>query len=490
MKWRKLSLILIFSFILGQVCISAQNQHPSFEPVFDPLEVFKPASIGPAVLSADQIFELALRYSECEPGSGRWAACIKRFEDIKKEVTSAKYKAMDAETRGRAVLKFLYRDYLKTYSFNQTRIDIALETGMYNCVSSGLLYMVAAKAAGLTVCGQRTTEHAFCSVYVPNKIDVETTNPYGFNPGSKEAIENEDKIERYYVVPKKYYSNRQEVTDVVFAGLIASNVCALYIDKEDYMNAVPLGAARYEAIRLENNKTKAITDARRDLDILATNYLNTMPEVAEEFAGMVDWYISYIDRWGMTDYCQRNLDNACYNLLVLCFNEMNYELALESYEKAKTYISQKQISKLTDILTDILVSSNIEGLSAEEQIQTIEILLADQDLESAQEKRVLVYLENAWLTILNECMLERSYGTGYQKSCEALERLPQSTKIKKMQKSFYDNCIAIIHNNFAEQANAKRFDQARQVLEAGMQVFPNDKTLNADMATLNKMQKN
>ena len=191
----------------------------------------------------------------------------------------------------------------------------------------------------------------------------------------------------------------------------------------------------------------------------------------------------------MTDYCQRNLDNACYNLLVLCFNEMNYELALESYEKAKTYISQKQISKLTDILTDILVSSNIEGLSAEEQIQTIEVLLADQDLESAQEKRVLVYLENAWLTILNECMLERSYGTGYQKSCEALERLPQSTKIKKMQKSFYDNCIAIIHNNFADQANAKRFDQARQVLEAGMQVFPNDKTLNADMATLNRMEK-
>ena len=110
MKWRKLFLILIFSFILGQVCISAQNQHPSFEPVFDPLEVFKPASIGPAVLSADQIFELALRYSECEPGSGRWAACIKRFDDIKKEVTSARYKAMDDETRGRAVLKFLYRD--------------------------------------------------------------------------------------------------------------------------------------------------------------------------------------------------------------------------------------------------------------------------------------------------------------------------------------------------------------------------------------------
>ena len=61
---------------------------------------------------------------------------------------------------------------------------------------------------------------------------------------------------------------------------------------------------------------------------------------------------------------------------------------------------------------------------------------------------------------------------------------------KKMQKSFYENCIAIIHNNFAEQANAKRFDQARQVLEAGMQVFPDDKTLKNDLNMLNRMTKN
>ena len=56
-----------------------------------------------------------------------------------------------------------------------------------------------------------------------------------------------------------------------------------------------------------------------------------------------------------------------------------------------------------------------------------------------------------------------------------------------MQKSFYDNCIAIIHNNFAKQANAGYLDDARRVLEAGMQVFPDDKTLKADMVTLDRM---
>ena len=181
------------------------------------------------------------------------------------------------------------------------------------------------------------------------------------------------------------------------------------------------------------------------------------------------------------------MDNGCYNLMIMCFEEKNYKIASASYKKYRLYLSQNQISKITDVLTDILVTSKIEGQPAQAQIEIIEDLFTSGAVEASQEKRVLVYLENAWLTILNDCMNTRNYGTGYQKSKEALERLPQSTKIKKMQKSFYDNCIAIIHNNFAKQANARKLEEARQILEAGLEVFPDDKTLNNDLQTLNKM---
>ena len=355
--------------------------------------------------------------------------------------------------------------------------------------------MALAKAAGLEVRGQKTSEHAFCTVYIPGskagqykKIDVETTNPYGFNPGSKETIENEDKIQGYYIVPKKYYANRQEVSDSVFAGLIAGNLCAAYIEKDDYESAVPLGAARYELVK--NEDSKPVTQVRRDFDVLASNYVNVEAPDAQSFLEILDWFTGFIDRWGMTDYLQKNMDNGFNNFLVYCFDEKNYELAVAVYEKDKEYLTKTQDAKVPDVLADILVSSIIEGKNAEEQIQGIEDLLTENALDSAQEKRVLVYLENAWLSILNECMTGRTYGTGYQKSCEALERLPESTKIKKMQKSFYDNCIAIIHNNFAKQANDGYFDDARKVLEAGLQVFPDDKTLNNDLKILNKMTVN
>ena len=482
----------IHSFIFSQDLIQS---HPSIEPLFLLEDVTDSSANEAAVLSADEIFKFSLMFSECTLDSEEGKLCLEQFEQIKKKVTTQEYMNLEPADRGRAVLKLLYQDFLTTYDFNQTKINVALQTGVYNCVSSALLYTAAAKAAGLEVRGQKTSEHAFCTVYIPGtkagqftKIDVETTNPYGFNPGSKETIENEDKIQGYYIVPKKYYSNRQEVSDKVFAGLIAGNLCAAYIERDDYNSAVPLGAARYELIRQE--QSKPATQVRRDFDVLASNYVNVKAQDAQAFLEILDWFTTFIDRWGMTDYLQKNMDNSFNNLLVYCFDEKNYELAVLAYEKDQKYLTKNQDAKVADFLTDILVTSKIsEDQPAEEQIAVIEELLNENTFEPAQEKRVLVYLENAWLSILNVCMSERTYGTGYQKSCDALERLPDSVKIKKMQKSFYDNCIAIIHNNFAKQANAGYLDDARRVLEAGMQVFPDDKTLNADMATLNRMEK-
>lgn len=495
-KFTRILAIIFFSFcglLFAEV-------YPSLEPAFLPQDYLsedflqKPEG---ASLGADDLFKLALLYSECPLDSPEGLRCLETFEKIKAEVSVQTFTRQDPEVVGRSVLKLLYRDYLKSYSFNQTKINVALETGSYNCVSSALLYMAAAKAAGLVVRGQKTTEHAFCSVYVPGakagqtrKIDVETTNPFGFNPGSKEAIENEDKIQGYYIVPKKYYSNRQEVSDLLFVGLIAGNLCSFYADKDDYISALPLGAARIQALLLENNTGKAAQSVRREFDVLAANYINILPESARDFAGKVDWYKAFIDRWGRTDFLQKNMDNAFNNLMMLCFEEKDYELASDQYEKAKDYLTKNQQEKTRDILTDILVSAKIQDLDNEAQIRTIEELLEEGLPQTAKENRVLIYLENAWLGILNECMTSRSYGTGYQKSCEALESLPQSSKIKKMQKSFYDNCIAIIHNNFATQANAKNFAEARRVLDAGLQIFPEDKTLKADQAILNKMSAN
>lgn len=479
-------------FTILSLQISAQTNHPSFEPLFK-------TNINSTTYTADEVFESALLFSECERNSEVWNRCWQKFNTIKQTVTSTEFQNLSEEERGRAILKYLFRDFLKVYNLDQTKIDTALETGKYNCVSSAILYMAAAKAAGLNVCGQTTTQHAFCSIYVPNtsptkagqsqfkKIDVETTNPYGFNPGSKEEIENENEIKQYYVVPKKYYSNRKEVSDGIFTGLIAGNLTSFYIKSGNYHKAIPLGAARWYAVK--NESAKSTTSVRNEFDILAANYVNLPPQSAAAYSSIIDWFLEFINYWGITEFLQKNLDTSVINLFVLCLQEKNYQLAQICYEKYKTKISQgQQITKAEEILTDIIITNQTENLTTEQKIAETNRLLSTEDFSSpARQKRAQLHLESFWLENLNEFMNSRDYEAGYNKASLALEALPKSSKIKTMQNSFYKNYIAVIHNNFARLANSGDYAAALSVLQEGMQKFPNDKTLKKDLTDLQKL---
>ncbi len=493
--------VMAFAFMIFSASLFAQNEHPSMEPAFSLFQVLGLKSEASYTnYTADEVFEMALLFSECERGSEDWKFCWKQFEEIKKEAASEEMMSLDEEERGRAILKLLYRDYLAAYSLTQTKINVAMDKGFYNCVSSAVLYMAAAKAAGLDVRGQRTTQHAFCSIYVPavggtaggkpgqlKKIDVETTNPYGFNPGSKEEIEHESQIRKYYVVPKKYYSNRTEVSDGIFTGLIAGNLCSDYIKTENYKKAVPLGAARWEAVRNENSKS--VASVRNEFDILASNYVNLIPANATTYSSTLDWFSTFIERWGRTAFLQKNLDASFVNLLVLCNKEQDYPLAKSAYEKYKDKVSQQQLTKSEEIITDIIILSATNDISTEEKIVETNRLLTTKDLSNPiRQKRAQLHLESFWLDQLNALMNSRDYEEGYTKAGQALDQLPKSTKIKAMQNNFYNNSIAIIHNNFARQANAGKFDEAQSILEAGLEKFPGDKSLTKDLSDLQKVR--
>ena len=479
------------------VLLLPAKDFPKMEALFSIQDIIGADILENNELTAEELFSLSLRFSECDENSPVGLRCRQKFQKIKKEVTSREYKSMGVEERGRAILKLLYRDYLKTYDFNQTRIDVALESGVYNCVSSALLYMAAAKSASLNVRGQKTTEHAFCTVYedapeagkAVKKFDVETTNPYGFNPGSKEAIDNEANIKRYYIVPKKYYANREEVNDVIFAGLIAGNICSYYLKENDFEKALPLGATRYEtALTVTPAYSKALKGIRRDFDVIASNYVNLMKPAALEGAQNIEWYTSFIDRWSMTDYLQKNIDNLFNNFLAACYTEKQYSLASAEFEKNKKYLSQKIITKSEIALIDIYITTNIDPLPSEKQIEKIEALVgSDKFSTQEQQKRILSYLENAWLINLGTYMTSGDFESGYHKAKDVLEKLPQSQKIKRLEKAFYDNCIAIIHNNFVVPANSGRYEEARQILEEGLQKYPDDKTLKSDLTALEKL---
>jgi hypothetical protein len=140
----------------------------------------------------------------------------------------------------------MHRRFLKSYSEHQTRLDQLLSSGRYNCVSSAVLYMLLASSVGLEVTGVMTRDHAFVTVNAGTElIDVETTNPYGFDPGNRrEFHDGFGRTTGFAYVPARNYRDRTSINQLELVSLILHNRIVEAESRNRYAEAVALALDR------------------------------------------------------------------------------------------------------------------------------------------------------------------------------------------------------------------------------------------------------
>ncbi len=191
---------------------------------------------------------------------------------------------MDERQKAEFVLEYMHKNFLGSYRLKQTRIDTLLETGGYNCVSSAVLYSILATAVGLDVSGVNTSDHAFCSVRIDDKqIDVETTNIYGFEPGTRiDFHDNFGKTTGFSYVPPGNYRDRNRIDILKLFSLIIQNRIADVESAGRYSEAVGLAVDRW--VLLGGSRGQEFED-------LVTRMLNygTLLSRAGREADALDW---------------------------------------------------------------------------------------------------------------------------------------------------------------------------------------------------------
>ncbi len=268
-------------------------------------------------LPVETIVDAALEFSGASDASAAAAkdklvGLLRKFRDEVADVTEQAALAEKA-------LVFLHKNLLTTYSVLQTRVDTALDTGVFNCVSSAVLYMIVARSVGLSVSGVRTTDHAFCTVLVNGQqVDVETTNPDGFNPGAKkEFTDSFGKITGFRYVPPGNYGDRRTIGEKELLSLILYNRVSEYGDSRFFQDALQPAVSAYALIGSE--------EMRGVMGIAFSNYVTSlgvrqdysqavqfMDAVKASFGGIVDldqprrdmyhnWVVSLIDANAILD---------------------------------------------------------------------------------------------------------------------------------------------------------------------------------------------
>ena len=137
-----------------------------------------------------------------------------RFQQIEKSVRSEIVSNSNQNIpKAKIILKWLHENFFKHYKKDTRGIHDLINKGEYDCLSSSIIYYILAVKLELDIRFIKVPEHVFCQVYQPQNsywINVETTSPYGYNPGEAEIIKMEKKIVKTYL-PKTEYSNKETI---------------------------------------------------------------------------------------------------------------------------------------------------------------------------------------------------------------------------------------------------------------------------------------
>jgi hypothetical protein len=386
------------------------------------------AALGGATepLPLPSLIEASLIASGVAPGdlAFRTAALSSLIDGIAAHID----RGASNRARAEAALELLHEGgTLRAYSENATSIVDILDRGRFNCVSSALLYLLVVKRLGIECHGVETRDHAFCLVRADGRdIDVETTNPSGFDPGTrKDFTDSFGRTTGYSYVPPGSYNSREIIGERALLSLVLSNRSAILEEGRHYAEALAL-AASFSALR---------GDARGRTFLL--DRINNL----------------------VNDYASRRQWEAARLLLSAAGSE-------------------PRLTTLRRQITDSALAEAVAKKPFHEALALVDEAARAGNLEAARAREYRVYLYG------NEA--NRIGRSGDWLAAAALaEEGARATQgeaaLAGAVATFRRNYVVDVHNRFAVLYNARRYTEARRVVEEGLARMPGDSRLVEDL---------
>jgi tetratricopeptide (TPR) repeat protein len=410
------------------ICIHAASaENPLLYPDLAPLPISVALAQREEPLSVEELIGAALAFSGTSSPTAdreRILAHIRRFKSETAGVA-------DQRRLGEGALKYLHEKILARYSVVQSRIDTALATGSYNCVSSAVLYAILARSVGLTVAGVRTADHAFCAVVVNGApVDVETTNVYGFDPGTKkEFTDSFGAVTGYAYVPPSNDRARRSIGVRELLALILHNRAAEEGAAGRFREAIGPAVSAFALV--------GTVDFRGAMDITFSNYASLLA-MRGDFRLAIDFLDAARSSWGERPELAQRRQEIAHNWIVGLV-EKGSHLEAEA----------------------LLAAPATRAILGNPDWTDLSVFLVQSRAEAAARSG--------------------DYGTAARTVAEGLRALGARTELLRAYEAY-------VHNEFAKLYNARRFVEARQIVETGLSEYPASRTLSADLQTVRKAQ--
>ncbi|MCG8453133.1 MAG: hypothetical protein MI717_08135 [Spirochaetales bacterium] len=385
-----------------------------------------------------------------------------RFMEIHSSLP--RFQGSEAE-RGEALLEWMHENLLSRYVESQTRLDVLLSEGTYNCVSSAVLYLLLAD--DLVVEGVLTRDHAFCRVVLSENegIDVETTTAFGFNPGTKrEAIDAFSGRTGFTYVPPGNYRQRQRIGEKELISLILQNRIVALQDQGEWGATVGLALDRW---------TLAQSDlARMDFETSLVNYA-----AWADRANLREEGLSLLQRGGALLGESNRLVQASQALFG---NQITQYLRSGKIEEAQFFLTQWQsfpslpfafVKEQQRGIEERRVDLAIREGVFEEALRVVDEAYSQEWISQSRWEEAAVYL---WSREAKRLSNEEDWEKGWRFLLRAPVEYQRISQWERLENVYRGNVIVTLHNAFAEAFQSQNYAKAQQILDSARSDFPNE----------------
>jgi tetratricopeptide (TPR) repeat protein len=396
----------------------------------------------------------------------------------------SEYLPSNKNDQGEYLLNFMHQTFLKNYSVQQTKLDLLVSTGRFNCVSSAVLYAILASSVGLETNGVLTRDHAFVQVNTGAElIDVETTNSYGYNPGSKKEFHDGFGTSTgfAYVAPRNY-RDRSPISQLELVSLILTNRIADLDSRGFFADAVGIAIDKAALLSLRTNPSTSTFFANPDKDVMDRifNYGASLIQAGKEEEALA-WAdtaeSTYPDeRW------QGFVFAAVNNRLVEMIRTKKVSDARVLLDTEASRFIPENYAKLETLVTDaeLMHISTLASTSedAERALEAIARIEHQSILSAARIKEIRTFV------LLKESERRAKY-SNWQDAIlyleNALSTYGNDTQLQQTLNVYKNNKAIDLHNQFAVLYNAHQFEEAHQFVLNALEEFPGNRQLSSDL---------
>ena len=376
----------------------------------------------------------------------------------------------DDYRKGELLLNHIHHEYLTHYQEWQTRIDLLIDNGSFNCVSSAIFYLILGRSLGLSIKGIITSDHAFCIISTDTgPIDVETTNPYGFEPGKQREFENVFGQTGFSYVPPGNYKDRIEIDDKELLGLIIQNRISTLEERGQFEPALELAVDRYWFDQNLTNKTELI----RELN----NYLALLNQQGR-YREALDYLEQFDKRYQWNEEYRDITYTLVYNGIISNLEKQNHEGAKSLLTLWNSSLESEKARELHSMISKAEVLFKIQTCSFEEGVALLEDSLEEEAITFEVYREGIAFIFGKKAASLGK---EGQFLQALACIEDAISRVGQYPGLIQARDVFRHNYTATIHNRFADLYNAGKYEEAINVLREGLTMVPGNQILDRDL---------